>query len=104
MQHSNLTASPAWLLPLWADDRRFDATTESAGGPDGETSPRGRLRLGWTRYGIDPAGRGELRTHGGNKEVRKAAVFFFLASGDASYITGQTICVCGGLTLYPDSR
>lgn len=33
-----------------------------------------------------------------------AAVFAFLASGDSSYITGQTIYACGGLTLYPDFR
>jgi glucose 1-dehydrogenase len=33
-----------------------------------------------------------------------AAVFAFLASDDASYITGQTIPVCGGLTLYADFR
>lgn len=33
-----------------------------------------------------------------------AAVFAFLASSDASYITGQTIYVDGGLTLYPDFR
>lgn len=33
-----------------------------------------------------------------------AAVFAFLASEDASYITGQTIFACGGLTLYPEFR
>jgi glucose 1-dehydrogenase len=33
-----------------------------------------------------------------------AAVFAFLASDDAGYITGQTIYACGGLTLYADFR
>ena len=33
-----------------------------------------------------------------------AAVFVFLASGEASYITGQTLYACGGLTLYPEFR
>lgn len=33
-----------------------------------------------------------------------AAVFAFLASDDASYITGQTIFACGGLTLYEEFR
>jgi glucose 1-dehydrogenase len=33
-----------------------------------------------------------------------AAVFSFLASDEASYVTGQTIFACGGLTLYPEFR
>jgi glucose 1-dehydrogenase len=33
-----------------------------------------------------------------------AAVFAFLACDDSSYITGQTIFACGGLTLYPEFR
>ncbi|MDQ2776952.1 MAG: glucose 1-dehydrogenase [Acidobacteriota bacterium] len=33
-----------------------------------------------------------------------ATVFAFLASDEASYITGQTLFACGGLTLYPEFR
>ena len=33
-----------------------------------------------------------------------ASVFAFQASDEASYITGQTIYACGGLTLYPEFR
>lgn len=56
----------------------------------------------------DPARRAEVERHipvgraGTPEEI--ASVFAFLASDDASYITGQTIYVCGGLTLYPKYR
>ncbi|HEX3685110.1 MAG TPA: glucose 1-dehydrogenase [Bryobacteraceae bacterium] len=56
----------------------------------------------------DPKKRGEVESHipmgraGASEEI--ASVFAFLASDDASYITGQTIFACGGLTLYPEFR
>jgi len=56
----------------------------------------------------DPEARGEVESHipmgraGASEEI--AAVFAFLASNEASYITGQTIFACGGLTLYPEFR
>jgi glucose 1-dehydrogenase len=56
----------------------------------------------------DPKARGEVESHipmgrpGTAEEI--AAVFAFLASDEASYITGQTLFACGGLTLYPEFR
>ncbi len=56
----------------------------------------------------NPKARGEVESHipmgraGRAEEI--AAVFAFLASDEASYITGQTLFVCGGLTLYPEFR
>jgi len=56
----------------------------------------------------NPKARGEVQSHipmgraGAASEI--AAVFAFLASDEASYITGQTIFACGGLTLYPEFR
>jgi glucose 1-dehydrogenase len=54
----------------------------------------------------DPAARAGVESHipmgraGRPEEI--AAIFAFLASDDASYITGQTIFACGGLTLFGD--
>jgi glucose 1-dehydrogenase len=56
----------------------------------------------------DPEARAEVERHipmgraADPDEI--ASVFAFLASDDASYITGQTIFACGGLTLYPEFR
>jgi glucose 1-dehydrogenase len=56
----------------------------------------------------NPKARGEVESHipmsraGAAAEI--ASVFAFLASDEASYITGQTIFACGGLTLYPEFR
>jgi len=56
----------------------------------------------------DPEKAGEVLRHipmarAGTAE-EMAAVTAFLASEDAAYITGQTLFVDGGLTLYPDFR
>jgi len=56
----------------------------------------------------DPKARAGVESHipmgrsGESEEI--ASVFAFLASDDASYITGQTLYACGGLTLYPEFR
>lgn len=54
----------------------------------------------------DPQKRKEVESHipmgrAGTPE-EMAAITAFLASDDAAYITGQTLFVDGGLTLYPD--
>ena len=57
----------------------------------------------WTN---DPQKRKEVENHipmgrvGTSEEM--AAITAFLASEDAAYVTGQTLFVDGGLTLYPD--
>lgn len=56
----------------------------------------------------DPKAKANVESHipmgraGDAEEI--AAVFAFLASDEASYITGQTVFACGGLTLYPEFR
>jgi glucose 1-dehydrogenase len=56
----------------------------------------------------DPQKRAEVEAHiplgrAGTAEEMAAAVAF-LCSDEAAYITGQTLYVDGGLTLYPDFR
>jgi glucose 1-dehydrogenase len=64
-----------------------------------------QINAAWTG---DPAKRAAVESHiplgrvGTPEEI--AAVFAFLASADASYITGQTIYACGGLTLFGEFR
>jgi glucose 1-dehydrogenase len=56
----------------------------------------------------DPDARANVESHipmgraGTPDEI--ASVFAFLASDDASYITGQTLYACGGLTLFNDFK
>ena len=56
----------------------------------------------------NPKARGEVESHIPMSRAADAceiaAVFALLASDEASYITGQTIFACGGLTLYPEFR
>ena len=74
----------------------------NAVGPGAVVTP---INDAWTG---DAKARGEVESHipmgraAAASEI--AAVFAFLASDDASYITGQTIFACGGLTLYPEFR
>ncbi|HEV2041069.1 MAG TPA: SDR family oxidoreductase, partial [Casimicrobiaceae bacterium] len=56
----------------------------------------------------DPRSRAAVESHipmrraGDPEEI--ASVFAFLASDEASYITGQTIFACGGLSLFAEFR
>ena len=74
----------------------------NAVGPGAIDTP---INAAWTG---DAGKRGVVTSHiplgrvGTPEEI--AAVFAFLASDDASYITGQTIYACGGLTLFPEFR
>lgn len=56
----------------------------------------------------DPDKKAQVESHiplgRAGKPEEVASVFVFLASREASYITGQTIFIDGGLTLYPDFR
>ncbi|GAB2177481.1 SDR family oxidoreductase [Dongia sp. agr-C8] len=60
------------------------------------------------RWINDPKMRADVESHipmGRSASAEEmASVFAFLASDDASYITGQTIFACGGLTLFGDFK
>jgi glucose 1-dehydrogenase len=74
----------------------------NAVGPGAIDTP---INAAWTG---DPAKRAAVEAHiplgrvGTAEEI--AAVFAFLASDESSYITGQTIYACGGLTLFGEFR
>ena len=74
----------------------------NAVGPGAVVTP---INSAWT---ANPKARMEVESHipmgraASPDEI--ANVFAFLASDEASYITGQTIFACGGLTLYPEFR
>lgn len=74
----------------------------NAVGPGAIDTP---INAAWTG---DPVKRANVASHiplgrvGTPEEI--AGVFAFLASDEASYITGQTIYACGGLTLFGEFR
>lgn len=74
----------------------------NAVGPGAIVTP---INLAWIN---DPTKKAEVESHipmgraGRAEEI--ATVFAFLASDEASYITGQTLFACGGLTLFPEFR
>jgi glucose 1-dehydrogenase len=71
-------------------------------GPGAIVTP---INMAWIN---DPKAKSEVESHipmgraGTSEEI--AGVFAFMASDEASYITGQTLFACGGLTLYPEFR
>jgi glucose 1-dehydrogenase len=74
----------------------------NAVGPGATITP---INAAWTG---DPVARARVESHipmgraAASEEM--AAVFAFLASDEASYITGQTIYACGGITLFSEFR
>ena len=74
----------------------------NAVGPGAIVTPINRAWIDDPRQKADVEGHIPMGRAGTAEEI--AGVVAFLASGDASYITGQTIYICGGLTLYPDFR
>jgi glucose 1-dehydrogenase len=71
-------------------------------GPGAIVTPINRAWIDDPKARAAVAGHIPMERVGNPEEI--AAVFAFLASDDASYITGQTIFADGGLTLYADFR
>ncbi len=71
-------------------------------GPGATVTP---INEAWTK---DPEKRKEVESHIPMNRVgypeEMAAAVAFLCSDEATYITGQTLYIDGGLTLYPDFR
>jgi len=74
----------------------------NAVGPGAVVTP---INMAWIN---DARARQEVESHIPMSRAAEAdeiaSVFAFLASDEASYITGQTLFACGGLTLYPEFR
>jgi glucose 1-dehydrogenase len=91
----NLTRTLA--LEYAADGIRVNAV-----GPGAVVTPINRAWID------DPARRAVVESHipmgRAADPAEIAAVFAFLASDEAAYITGQTLFACGGITLYPEFR
>ena len=72
----------------------------NAVGPGAILTP---MNAGWAD---DPAARAAVEAHipmgRAGEPAEIAAVAAFLASDEASYVTGQTLYACGGLTLHAD--
>src|SRR5262249_61535096 len=91
----------AWPRPGALDAPRRGIRVNAVG-PGAIDTP---MNAAWTG---DPQKRAAVESHiplgraGTADEI--AAVFAFLASDDASYITGQTIFACGGLPLVGEFR
>ena len=74
----------------------------NAVGPGAIVTPINRAWLDNPTARVEVESHIPMRRPGESAEI--AAVFAFLASDEASYITGQTLFACGGLTLYPEFR
>lgn len=74
----------------------------NAVGPGAVVTP---INKSWTD---DPKARAIVESHipmnRAAEPEEMASLFAFLASDEASYITGQTVFACGGLTLFPEFR